>query len=192
MQEYVTALPLALIGLLHLANLVAMATLISGAPSHSPGWRVVGPGGTHWFCFLGSWAFAALITWVWLFVGSGRRDAEEQMRYALVLIFAFGIGAVLSGFYMVRLRRMALRWRGTVIRWRERGRDVVQDMADFDAWRHAWSGLFHLSFRDGAILRLDLHSQNAEKLAVAINERVGIDIWLDSPRNGISADREPR
>jgi hypothetical protein len=191
MQDYVTPLPLGLVGALHVASLVAMVALIRGAPSHFPGWRVVGPGGTHWFCFVGSWVFAALITWVWIFVGSARRDAEVQMRYALILIFVFGVGAVLSGFYMVRLRRMALRWSGTVIRWRERGQDVVQNMSDFDAWRHAWSGLFHLRFRDGTILKLDLYAKNAEDLAVAINERVGIDIWLDSPRSGISGDREP-
>jgi hypothetical protein len=155
---------------------MALAALLRAAPPQVPGWRVVGPGGTHWFCFLGCWAFATLVSWVWLFVGSARRDAAAQMGYALILVFAFGIGAALSGFYMVRLRRTALRWRGTAIRWRERGRDIVQDMGDLDVWRHALSGLFHLRFRDGTILKLDLHARNAEDLAVAINERSDFDI----------------
>ncbi len=176
LQDYVTPLPLALVGAVHVVCVVALAAVLRAAPSHFPGWRVVSPGGTHWFCFLGSWAFATLVSWVWLFVGSARRDAEVQMRYALLLIFAFGISAAVSGFYMVRLRRMGLRWRGTAIRWRERGRDIVQDMSDFDVWRRALSGLFHLRFRDGTILKLDLYARNAEEFAVAINERVDFDI----------------
>ena len=79
----------------------------------------------HWFCFFGSWSFASLITWVWLFVGSARRDAAVQMQYALLLIGGFGISAAWSGFYIARLRRTALRWRGSTIRWCDRGSDVA-------------------------------------------------------------------
>jgi hypothetical protein len=144
--------------------------------SRLPGWRVVGPGGTHWFCFLGCWAFAALISWVWLFVGSARRDAAVQMGYALLLILAFGICAAGSGFYIARLRRALLSWRGTTIHWRERGKDVVQNMTDFDAFRRAASGLFHLRFRDGSVLKLDLYARNAEALAVELSEQTGVGI----------------
>jgi hypothetical protein len=175
LQEYVTPLPLALVAAVHVACLIAAAGALR-TRSNFPGWRVVGPGGTHWFCFFGSWAFAALISWVWLFVGSARNDAELQMRYALILICAFGLGAAWTGFYIAELRRTALRWRGSAVRWRKRGRDVVQDMADFDAFRHAFSGALHLRFRDGAILKLDLYARNAEDLAAAISERVGLDI----------------
>src|SRR5581483_4569985 len=112
-----------------------------------------------------------LLSWVWLFVGSARRDAEVQMGYLLILIFAFGIGSAICGFYMIRLRRMALRWRGTSVRWRQRGRELVEDMGDFESWRQPLSGLFHLRFRDGAILKLDLYARNGEELAVAISER---------------------
>lgn len=170
-------LPLALVAAVHAACLVASAAVLRAAPADFPGWRVIGPGGTHWFCFVGCWAFATLITWVWLFVGSARHDAEVQMRYALLLIFAFGAGAMWSGFYIAGLRRTALRWHGTTIRWDKRGGDVVvQDMADFDTFRHALSGLFHLRFRDGTILKLDLHSRNAEDFAAALSERSGLDI----------------
>jgi hypothetical protein len=94
-----------MVGAIHLACFIALSVLLRGAPPQSPGWRVVGPSWTHWFCFVGSWAFSALK----LFVGSARRDAEVQMAYLLALIFAFGAGAVLSGSYMVRLRRTSLR-----------------------------------------------------------------------------------
>jgi len=176
LQDHVTPLTLALVAAVHLACLVASAAVLRAAPARFPGWRVVGPGGMHWFAFLGSWAFAALISWVWLLVGSARSDAERQMRYALLLIVAFGIGATWSGFYIARLRRMALRWRGTAIRWRARGRDVIQDMADFDAFRRAWSGLLYLRFRDGTILKLDPYARNAGEFAAALSERAGLDI----------------
>src|SRR5262245_51113866 len=176
LQDYVSPMPLALVAAVHVACLVASVAVLRAAPSDFPGWRVIGPGGTHWFCFAGCWAFATLISWVWLFVGSARHDAEVQMRYALLRIFAFCSGSAWSVFYIAALRRTALRWRETTIRWRKRGSDVVQDMADFDAFRHAFSGLLHLRFRDGTILKMDLYSRNAEELAAAISERAGLAI----------------
>jgi hypothetical protein len=176
LQDHVTPLPLALVAAVHVACLVASVVLLPANPPRVPGWRVVGPSGMHWFCFLGCWAFAALISWVWLFVGSARHDADVQMRYALGLILVFGTGAAWSGFYIAQLRRMALRWRGTAIQWRERGRDVVQDMGDFDAWRRALSGTLHFRFRDGAILKLDVYSRNADDFMAAISERSGLAI----------------
>jgi hypothetical protein len=173
LQDHVTSLPLAMVVGLHVACAAALLLVLRTAPQKTPGWRMVGPGGTYWFCFLGTWAFATLVSWVWLFVGSARRDAEEQMGYALLLIAAFGLGAAGTGFYMAALHRMALRWRGTVIRWREKGSVVSQDMADFDAWRRTWSGYMLLRFKGGAVLKLDPHARNAEELAAAISEITG-------------------
>jgi hypothetical protein len=173
LQNYVTPFPLAMAGATHLICLILLAMLLRNTPPQAPAWRVVGPGGTHWFCFVGGWTFSALMTWVWPFVGLARRDAEEQRAYLLALIFAFGLGAVLSGFYVLRLRRMALRWRGRKLRWRVKGRDIAQDMADFESWRRSWSGFIQLRFRDGTTLNLDLYARSAEELSVVINEQSG-------------------
>ena len=173
LQDHVTPLPLALVAAVHVACLIASVAVLRAEPSRASGWRVVGPSGMHWFAFLGCWALAVLISWVWLFVGSARNDAEVQMRYALGLVLAFGAGAAWSGFYIAQLRRMDLRWRGSAIQWRERGRDVAQDMGDFDAFRRAFSGAFHVRFRDGAILKLDPYAGNAEELMVVLSERTG-------------------
>jgi len=174
LQDHVTPLPLALVAAVHVACLVASVAVVSSTPPRIAGWRLIGPGGMHWFCFVGCWAFAALISWVWLFVGSARHDADEQMRYALGLILVFGGGAAWSGFHIANLRRVALRWRGTAIAWRERGRDIVQDMGDFDAWRRAFSGALHIRFRNGAILKLDIYSRNADDFMAALSERSGL------------------
>jgi hypothetical protein len=176
LQDHVTPLPLALVAAVHLACMLASVAVLRSGPSRVPGWRVVGPGSMHWFAFLGCWALAALISWVWLFVGSARLDAEAQMRYALGLVLAFGAGAAWSGFHIGKLRRMALRWRGAAIQWRERGRDVVQDIGDFDAFRRAFSGAFLFRFRNGVILKLDPYARNAEDLMAAISERTGRSI----------------
>jgi hypothetical protein len=93
LQDHVTPLPLALVAAVHVACLVASATVLRAPPSRVSGWRVVGPSSVHWFAFIGCWALAAMISWVWLFVGSARDDAEMQMRHALGLILAFGAGA---------------------------------------------------------------------------------------------------
>ena len=63
-----------------------------------------------------------------------------------------------------------------VDQWRERGNDMVQEMIDFDAYRRALSGLFHLRFRDGTMLKLDLYARNAEELAAEISEQTGVGI----------------
>jgi hypothetical protein len=171
LQPYVTAVPLVVLGLAQLATLLAFAGLMFGRPRPIPGWRTVDAGGMHWFCFLGSWVFATVLSWVWLFVGSARGDAEHQMRILLGLALVFAITAPFTGFYMIMLRRKALRWRGTSIRWRKGGRDFEEDMRDFEAWRHPLSGLLHLRFGDGTILKLDMYARNVEDLAVAISER---------------------
>ena len=129
LQAHVTPLPLALVAAVHAVCLFALVTALRTPAPQFPGWRVVRPGGTQWFCFVGCWTFAALVSWVWLFVGSARHDAEMQMRWALLLILAFGIGAAWSGFYIAQLCRIMLRWRGPVIRWREGNRDIVKAWA---------------------------------------------------------------
>jgi hypothetical protein len=49
-------------------------------------------------------------------------------------------------------------------------------MGDFEAFRRAFSGALHFRFRDGAVLKLDPYSRNAEDFMVAISERSGLAI----------------
>ena len=177
MQDYVTALPFGLLLAAHASALAALgALLVTPAPVFR-GWRVVGPGGTHWFCFVGSWVFGAVISWVWLFVGSARSDAEFQMRVAFWLSVIFTAAGAGTGFYAVWLRRTALRWRGSVIRWRQSGRDVEQKFADFDAIHRGLDGRLHIRFADQTILKLDWHARNAEDLLVRFSETLGRDVY---------------
>ena len=119
LQDHVAPLLLAMVIATHSACLLALISVLRARTAEFPGWRVVQPSGTHWFCFVGCWAFATLITWVWLFVGSARRDAEVQMGWALLLILAFGIASAGVGFYIAQLLRLALRWPGPTVAWHD-------------------------------------------------------------------------
>lgn len=75
----------------------------------------------HWFSFAGSWAISGLISWIWIFVGSSRSDADTQMMWALALALFFAAGAAWGGLHVASLRRISLRWRGAQIRWEAKG-----------------------------------------------------------------------
>lgn len=179
LQPYVTPTGLALLTGVHLAAF-AVSILILAAPAKRPdGWRVVGPGGSHWLCLFGSWAFSGLVSWVWLCVGSARRDAAFQMNIAFWLAVAFGIAAIISGIYIVWLNSRALRWNAQTIRWNEGSRCVEQRMTDFDAFRFTRDGGAEMRFRDRQTLKIDLNCRNANELMAAMSEVVGTDLESD-------------
>jgi len=177
MQDYVTPLPLAAIVIAHLACVASVGAIaVARAPEHA-GWRAVGPGGTHWFCLIGSWAFATLISWVWLFVGSARRDAAFQMNVALVLAIVFCAVAAWSGFRIAALRRMGLRWRNEAIVWHGGGRELQQTFADFDAVRRGMDGTLQIRFKDQAVLKVDPYARNASDFLARFSEDIGSDVY---------------
>jgi hypothetical protein len=72
----------------------------------SMGWRWLRPGFIHYFAFFGSAAFATLMWWVYLFVGSARADAATQETAMLLIAVAMTCGAALVWFTCF-LRRYA-------------------------------------------------------------------------------------
>jgi hypothetical protein len=177
MQDYVTPLTLTAIVVAHLACVASVAAILMARVPEHAGWRLIGPSGTHWFCLLGSWAFGALISWVWLFVGSARRDAEFQMNVALVLAIVFCAGAAWSGFRIAKLRGMALRWRGDAIAWHESGRDHQQAFGAFDAVRRGFDGTFQIRFKDQSVLKLDPYARNVSDFLARFSEEIGSDVY---------------
>lgn len=177
MQDYVTPLPLGALFLAHAACAAALTLLcLTRAPSF-PGWRRVGPSGTHWFCFAGSWSLAALVSWVWLFVGSSRSDAALQMHIAHLLALAFCAAGAWSGFHIAALRRTALRWRGNTMAWRAHSGERRQAFTDFDAIRRRLDGALQVRFRDQTVLTLDPHASNADAFLARLSEAFGEDIY---------------
>lgn len=177
MQDYVTPLPLGLVVAAHAACLGSLIGVIVSPRLSYPGWRVVGPSGTHWFCFAGSWAFGSLMSWVWLFVGSDRADAAFQMRIALLLAVVFCTAAALSAFFIARLKRMQLRWRGSVICWRAGTLDCRQQFSQFAALRRGIDGSFLIRFEDQSVLTLDSQARNASDFLARFSEELGEDVY---------------
>lgn len=115
MQPYVTPMALSSLGvMLALAYLGCLSAKLA-KQIVAPGWRALRPGFGHWFAALGSSAFSTLVAWVYIFVGSARRDAAFQMKVAFLLSVAFGLCAVYSGWRIRAIKRENIRWRGSRI-----------------------------------------------------------------------------
>lgn len=187
LQAYVTPPLLALVVAVHLANLAACLAIIFCKPSRSIGWQHIAPSWTHWGAYFGGWAITALMTWMWLFVGSARYDAEAQMWYAYLLLIGFGGLGAACGFQIAYMRRASLRWRGMAIRRREGRKDGIYDIAQFDSLRPNWDGSLSLRFRNGKSVRLDIYARNAEDLIHTVYPRSKHHeywFWRPSPPAG--------
>ncbi len=176
MQDYVTPLPLIALVSAHTACFALVIANLAWRAQDYPGWRMMGPGGTHWFTLYAGWAFGALISWVWLFVGSARADAEFQMRMALLLALVFTSSAVVVGAYVIFLRRRAIRWRGKVIAWRQSGRDLSQPFeAIASAHPTMFNGAVELRFADDTVLKIDMNATNVTEFLACLPKRVSRD-----------------
>lgn len=164
MQDYVTPSGLIMLGAVATCIALLIVAIAATPAVTKTGWMLVRPGGMHWFSFYGSAALFALIAWVWIFVGSVRSDATFQMRIAFWLSFTFGIGAVYSGLLIRKLRKTALRMRGREIAYVDGdGREAIQSIDEFTAFRRRWRGDFQLLFNDGTMIVLDPFAKNSDE-----------------------------
>ena len=177
LSSHVTTTPLIILGLTHAAAAFALVQVLRSRRTINSGWRNVGPSGMHWFCFAGVWAISGFISWIWVFVGSSRADADTQMLWALALALFFAAGAAWGGLHVASLRRTSLRWRGAQIRWEMKGASHAEEMTNITRAKRRPSGALRLTFADGSRLDLDIHARNADAFLASISERRGEDIW---------------
>lgn len=165
MQPYVTTTGLAVLGLLYAVLAAAIARLALSRPPAMPGCKRLRSGWHHWGSLLGALCFVGLISWVWLFVGSARRDAAFQMNVAFGLILAFGLGAAYVAVAMARLKAAPLCWRGKEIGVPHPGGSIrFLAMADADAARHSLSGYLQFHFKDGTVISVDPYAVGSDEL----------------------------
>lgn len=116
-----------------------------------------------WFAFLASAAFASLLLYVELFIGSARADAAEQHFHLRCLIAGFASGALYFGWILwmdqvtwteQEISRRTLTGKEISLRWNE----VVQ----FRMTRYAQSLDFLAS--DGTTLRVHSHFDGVPEL----------------------------
>lgn len=156
MQAYVTPFALGSLGLTVGLSAFGCLSALLARQSVPQGWRALRPGFGHWFAAVGSAAFSTLLAWVYLFVGSARRDAAFQMKVAFLLSIAFGLCAIYGAWRVRAIKRENIRWRGArIVRLGHDGQEQQFDTGRAVGWRRTLSGLHVLAFADGSTLSVD-------------------------------------
>lgn len=166
MQPYVTTVALSILGLVVALAWFGCLSARLARQAVPPGWHALRPGLGHWFAALASAAFSTLVAWVYIFVGSARRDAAFQMRVAFFLSVAFGLCAIYAAWHIRAIKHDNIRWRGMrIVRSQRDGPDQTHDGGSAVSWWRTWSGLFALRFVDGATLYVDPFTTGSDEFA---------------------------
>jgi hypothetical protein len=151
-----------------LAGAISVALLARFGITASPdreGWRHIRPSVMHWIGMGGSAAFASLVLYVRLFVGSARADAETQMMWANLIIAGFTIGALVSLWQIRRIQRGDVHWRGSTINFTDAdGRQRIKPMTEVAQMQRRWTGTIVVTFGDGSELLLDQYAKGLPEL----------------------------
>jgi hypothetical protein len=182
-QPYVTDFSLALV-----AGPVVVALALAAltqAFRHQPpsGWRVVKPSLGQWFTSLGSSAFASLIIWVWIYVGSARHDGAFQMNVAWWLAMAFGLGALVVSMQMLRIARGSVSWRSDKLAVGRGDGLSLRTMHDIERVDPVSLGRVRLHFQDGLVLPIDISANGADGLLQSVYAIKGMDDYFDPPEH---------
>lgn len=97
------------------------------------------------------------------------------MQTALLLLIFFGCCATYIGLDIAQVRRVNVQWQGTVVRWRTRDKETIQNMADLKSHGHTWGGSLQLNFNDASTLKLG-DGKGSASLWSAIIEAAGISL----------------
>lgn len=157
------------------AVIVAVLAAVGGkAPPDKAGWRSIRPSGMHWTGVIIGTGLVLLMSYVRLFVGSSRPDAESQMAILGWLIVAFALGTIAVALSMAAILRRAIRWRGSRIVYRLGGREQEDDLTSVTDVRNNFVGHTVLKFADGMTLRLDPYAQGSRELIETVQERAAL------------------
>ena len=164
MQPYVTPFTLGSLGLTVALAVFGCLSAMLTRQNVPPGWQAIRPGFGQWSTAVGNMAFSTLMAWVYLFVGSGRRDAAFQMKVAFLLSIAFGLCAIYCAWRIRATKRENIRWRGTrMVHRQPDGHDQAHDGARAISWWRTWSGMFAMRFADGSTLYFDPFAKGGDE-----------------------------
>lgn len=171
MSGWMSFLSPLLAGLAGAIGVALLARLGIAASPDREGWRHIRPSAMHWLALGGSAAFAALVLYIRLFVGSARRDAETQMMWANLIIAGFTVATLVSLWQIRRILRSNVHWRGTTINFTDSiGREQIKPMSEVVGMERRWSGTIVATFGDGGSLLLDQNAKGAPELLNRIIE----------------------
>ena len=159
-------------GLVAAAVVAVLAALAGRAPPDRTGWRSTKPSTMHWTGILLGSGLVLLMSYVRLFVGSSRADAESQMNILTLLILAFALGTIILASSMAAIRRQVLRARGSRLVYRQGGQEHEADLGSVTRLHTNALGQAVLSFADGKELRIDPYAQGTRQLIEAVQGRL--------------------
>ena len=161
-----------LVGALATGVVVLLTLLSYQAKPNRRGWRQVKVGTMHWTGVLLGTALTGLFSYVWLFVGSTRSDAETQMTILFWLIVTFGLGTIVVGWGMYLITARALRWRGKSMVYANNGGEEKRTFQDVVALELTFWGHVAICFNDGSVVRLDPFAVGARELIDAVADHL--------------------
>lgn len=159
-------------GLVAAVVVAVLAALTGRAPPDKAGWRRIAPSGMHWAAIALGGGLVLLMSYVRLFVGSSRADAESQMTNLNWLIAVFAAATIAVALSMAAIDRRAVRWRGARLVYRRGGREHEADLAAVTSISNNLLGQTVLRFEDGSVLRIDPYARGARELIEAAEERL--------------------
>lgn len=117
----------------------------------------------HWKASIGLIAFSLVIFWIWLFVGSDKPDAEQEMQMAYWMAVAFALGGSYLAHYITVLKMQNTRWLDReILRNDRKGNVCSYSMADFVSFKRNWKSEIDVCFSDGQVLSVDPYTKNAD------------------------------
>ena len=161
-----------IVGLIATILVSVLAAAVGKAPADKSGWRQIRPSAMHWIGIILGTGLALLMGYIRLFVGSTRPDAETQMAILTWLIVAFALCTVLTAWSVNRIRRQAIRWRGSRLVYNRHGDEREVDLSTVSDIGNDLMGRAELLFADGSVLRLDPYARGARELIEAVEERL--------------------
>ncbi len=159
-----------LFGLIAAGVVYGLYALSRHSGADQRGWRHVKAGPMHLTGVSLGAALTGLMSYVWLFVGSSRPDAESQMTILFYLIIAFGCGSIIVALQAWMIGRRAIRWRGKSVRFSLGGQAETREFQDIAAIQQTLWGRVAFKFKDGAVLMLDPYAQGAGELIDAARD----------------------
>lgn len=174
------------IGVISALLVFTLTTWGSKSPPDQQGWRILKPGATYSFAIGGGILFTFFLTYIWLFVGSSRPDAESQMRILFWLIIAFGGVTLVALFQFHQARRSVICWRGETLRWVGKGGvEYSRKLNDAVRLQKTFLGPVLIVFGDGVQARIDPYTKFALMLIqIMENQLHGSGGDSDRDRNG--------
>jgi small-conductance mechanosensitive channel len=159
------------VGLIAAVIVSVLAAVGGKAQPDKKGWRLVAPSAMHWTGILLGGGLVLLMGYVRLFVGSSRPDSDTQMTILTWLILAFALCTIVTGWSMVRIRRQAIRWRGTRLVYNLRREEREVDLSTISETSNDLIGGAVVHFADGTVLRLDPYARGARELLEALSRK---------------------